>query len=339
MCSEKADVMKCLVTGATGFVGTNLVHLLVEAGWDVRATGMYGSDNQYIKDLPIEFVYGDVTKSDELDALVSGCEIVFNVAGDTSFWKKYYARQRLLNVEAPSMIAEACLKHGVKRMVQTSTIDVFGFDPKGGVLNEDTGHFNFDKMGYHYGETKLEGDNKLRAYLSRGLKIVWIHPGFMVGPYDHTLQLGRLFFDLKKGNLPGVPDGGSSYCHVTEVARAHIAAATKGRSGESYICAGKGETNMTHREMWEKMASAVNASAPKLTLPRWALVLYGFTSETIAGFTGKPPELNPGMANYMTSKAYMSSDKAERELGYQIPDIEAGIRDALAWYRANGHEI
>ncbi len=105
-------------------------------------------------------------------------------------------------------------------MIYTSTIDVLGYNANGGVITEETGKFNFNNMGYNYGETKFDAEKKLNEYLQKGLDVVFIYPGFMIGPFDSTLQLGRVFFDLKEGKLPGFIPGGGSFCHVTEVAKA-----------------------------------------------------------------------------------------------------------------------
>jgi dihydroflavonol-4-reductase len=104
--------MKCLVTGATGFLGTNLVHELVNEGWEVRALRRPGSEIKYIKYLPIEIVFGDVTDEDEMDQAVHGMEVVFHVAGDTSWWKHNYENQRMINVEGPVNVARACISMG-----------------------------------------------------------------------------------------------------------------------------------------------------------------------------------------------------------------------------------
>lgn len=331
--------MKCLVTGATGFLGTNLVHELVEQGWEVRACGMHGSETRYIESLPIEIRFADITDPAEVDDLVKGCEVVFHVAADTSFWKKHYDRQRRINVDGTCNVAEACRKYGVRRLVHTSTIDVLGYNPTGGSFDEDTGHFNFIDMGYNYGETKLEAEVRLKAYASADLEIVYIYPGFMVGPFDYTLQLGRVLFDLKQGKLPGYPPGGGSFCHVRQVAAAHVAAAARGRPGEAYLCAGMPHTNLSYATVFRQMAAAVGARAPRYTIPRAAMVAWGYFCELTASFTNTPPEMNPGQARYMSLPQYAISGKAIRELGYVVPPVEDCIADALAWYRANGYDI
>ncbi len=330
---------KCLVTGATGFLGTNLVHELVNQGWDVRASGMHGSETKYIKDLDIEFVFADITKPDEVIELTKDCDVVFNVAADTSFWKKNFKRQKDINVNGAINIAKACQLNGVKRLIHTSTLDVLGYNPTGGSYDEVSGHYNFDNMGYNYGDTKFEAEVRLRQFLHSDLEVVFIYPGFMMGPYDYTLQIGRVFFDLAKNEFPAFPPGGGSFCHVTEVAKAHINAAIKGKNGEGYLCAGMPNTNMSYTEMFSKMAEAVNAKPPKITAPRWLFVAYGYFCELVSNFTNKAPEMNPGQARYLSCPQYALSSKAIHELDYHVPSVNDCINDALQWYREQGYDI
>lgn len=324
--------MRCLVTGATGFLGTNLVHELVRDGWTVRAFGLPGSETRYIRDLPVEIVLGDVTNPADADRAAAGVEVVFHVAGDTSFWKRNFARQRLINCEGPVNVARACIKHGVRRLVHTSTVDALGYNPDG-LADENWPTYNYANTGYNYGDTKREGELRVREFNGRGLEVVVINPGSMIGPYDYTLQFGRLFFELRDGKTPGVPKGGAPFAHVREVARAHIAAARKGRPGEGYICGG---LNITYRELFEAIAAKFGRHAPGLDLPRWALVAYGYAMELIAEFTRKPPEMNPGQARYMTVYPYYDSSKAMRELDFKAVPLQQIIDDAYEWYRDNG---
>lgn len=324
--------MRCLVTGATGFLGTNLVQELAKDGWEVRAFGLPGSETRYIEPLVAEIVLGDVTNPADVDKAVAGVEVVFHVAGDTSFWKRNFARQRRINCDGPVNVAEACLRHGVKRLVHTSTVDALGFNPDG-LADETWPTYNYAGTGYNYGDTKREGELRVRAYNGRGLEVVVINPGSMLGPYDYTLQFGRLFFDLRDGKVPGVPKGGAPFAHVREVARAHIAAARQGRPGKGYICGG---LNLTYRELFTAIAAKFGKQAPALDIPPWGFVLYGYLMEFISEFTNKPPEMNPGQARYMTVYPYYDSSKAVRELGFKILPLGEIIDDAFDWYQANG---
>lgn len=217
--------------------------------------------------------------------------------------------------------------------------DVLGFNPTGGSFDETTGHYNFSNMGYNYGDTKLEAEVRLRAYNGSALDVIFIYPGFMMGPYDHTLQIGRVMFDLSKGAMPGLIPGGGSYCHVAEVAKAHISAAEKGRAGEGYLCAGMPHSNISHAEMFRRMALEIGVKPPRFTVPRWAFVAYAYLCETVSSITNRAPDMNPGQARYMASHQFAISGKAINELDYQVPDVETCIQDALSWYRQNGYDI
>ena len=324
--------MKCLVTGASGFLGTNLVHELVKAGWEVKVIVRQNSNTKYISSLPVKIITGDITIQTDLDAACSDCDYVFHVAGDTSFWKKNFEKQRVVNVEVPSMVAEACLKNGVKRLIHTSTVDVFGWNPSG-IASEKWTDYNFGNMGYNYSDTKREGEKRVMEFNEKGLEVVVVYPGSMVGPFDFTLQYGRLFFELRDGKVPGCPDGGASFCHVTDVAKAHIEAATKGIPGEGYICAG---VNISYKIFFDLIAAKFNKKAPDLILKRWMMVLYGRIMEAISHFTNKAPEIDPGNARYMSINAWYDSSKAIKELNYKITPVAKSIDDAYDWYKENG---
>ncbi|MFA6581533.1 MAG: NAD-dependent epimerase/dehydratase family protein [Paludibacter sp.] len=325
-------IMKCLVTGASGFLGTNLVHELVKNGWDVRTIVRPGSNTKYIESLSIEIIYGDITNQPDLDKVCAGCDVVFHVAGDTSFWKRNFKKQRFINVEVPSMIAEACIKNKVKRLVHTSTVDIFGCNPAG-VADEKWTDYNFANTGYNYSDTKREGEKRVLAYNNKGLEVVVVYPGSMMGPYDFTLQYGRLFFELRDGKVPGCPAGGASFGHVTEVAKAHITAAIKGIPGEGYICAGE---NISYKELFDLIAAKFNKKAPGIIMKRWMLVTYGQILQFISSFTGKAPEIDPGNARYMSVNAWYDSSKAIKELDYKLVPVQQMINDAYIWYKENG---
>ncbi|HWR69281.1 MAG TPA: hypothetical protein VN416_09685, partial [Desulfomonilia bacterium] len=93
---------------------------------------------------------------------------------------------------------------------------------------------------------------------------------------------------------------------------------------------------ITYRELFGAIAKKFGRQAPFMDIPRWALVAYGYVSELSAMFTGRPPDMNPGMARYMSVNAWYDSTKAVRDLGYRIVPVHTMIDDAYAWYRDNG---
>lgn len=327
--------MKCLVTGGSGFLGVNLVRELVAAGWDVTAAGYRGSGFCCLGDLQVRTVRLDVTNAEDVDAAVRGHEVVFHAAGDTSFWWRRFEWQRRVNVDGTVHVGRACARHGVRRLVYTSTNDVLDPDTQLGPLHG--GRFAWGGLRYNYGETKYRAEAELaRIARQSALDLVILYPGFLIGPWDHTLQLGRLFFDLQKRAVPGFIPGSGSYCHVTEVARAHVAAATCGRAGAGYVVAGADHTNLTHRQVWELMAKAVGAPPPRRTLAPWLLLAWAWSCVAASEFTRRHPQIDPGMARYLMRDQSSCSDTAIRELGYRVPPVEDCINDAVRWYRDYG---
>ena len=315
---------RCLVTGGTGLLGLNLVRRLVGEGWTVSVLSRGEANRNYLSDLPVTFFTGDIGTSEGLDRATAGQEVVFHVAGDTGWWNKRVAQQWRTNVDGTVNIIQSARRNGVRRVIHTSTVDTIGFNP-GGLADETWTEFNFDRFGYHYAVSKREAEKRALALNGDGIEVVAILPASMIGPYDVTLQYGRLFAELRDGKVAAVPCGGVSFNHVEAVANAHIAAADRGIPGERYICAGEA---LTYRRLFESIAARMSVRAPRLTAPRWLLIGYGWADEAIASVTGKAPQINPGMAYYMSCNAFYSSDKAVATLGYRLVPLEQAIDDA-----------
>ena len=320
---------KILVTGATGFLGTNITLLLIEAGYSVRTFGLPGSTTKYIKNPKIENIEGDITDPQSVEKAVVGIDAIIHVAGDTSFWKKNFERQRRINVDGVRNVMESAKKNGIAKVVHTSTVDTFGYSPNG-PIDESWSDYNYEGWGYNYADTKRQGEKLVLNYVADGLDVSIINPGSMIGPFDHTLQFGRLFMDIRDKKVPGIPPGGAPWAHVEEVAKAHINALERGKMGEKYICGGLNESYST---VFKEIANSINVSPPKMVFPRWAIVAYGYFSEFLSIFSHNPPDLNPGQARYMAAFPKYNSSKAERELGFRCLPLRQMVEDARDWFQ------
>lgn len=321
--------MRCLVTGATGFVGSNLVRGLIAAGHEVLATGAPGSTTRYLEGLPIETVLADLTDPDAIQPLVRGRDWVFHVAGDTSTWSRLASRRRLVNVVASSQLADASLAAGVRRFVHTSTLDVHGYNQDGSPLPERQGDRTLTGIGYDYADTKVEGERQVRARIERGLEVVVVYPGFMIGPFDHTLQLGRVIRDMQAGKRTFAPPGTSSFCDVRAVSAGMLGAAERGVSGEGYNLSGH---NHTYLDVFARIAGHVDAKHRPVRVPRRVLTAYGAVAEMIARVDGKVPDMDPGLARYMSSPQASDWSKAARQFDYEPGNLDQAITDAAGWY-------
>ena len=338
-----------LVTGGTGFLGTNLCHLLAAHpafSDDIRVFGLPGSDASHLPPC-VSVHYGDITKPADVAAAMDGVDIVFHVAGDTSFWRKHYARQRRVNVDGTRNVMEAAIAANVKRIVHTSTVDAMGYHPSGAELSEqDADRASWNLGWYNYAQTKREGEEVVWSTVagdSENIEAVVLRPGAMIGPYDFTLQFGRLFFDLQECcGVPACPSGSSSFASVVAVANAHVEAALRPEAaGHTYIVAGE---NVSYHEMMTVVAAEVNSSsgkggkaaAPWLIAPVWIMWLLGHLFELLSKCTGSKPLINPEQARFMSVPAAYCSQRAVDELGYVQVPLKQSIAEAHAWYKAEG---
>ncbi|WP_412518169.1 NAD-dependent epimerase/dehydratase family protein [Actinomadura madurae] len=320
--------MRCLVTGATGFFGGNLVRTLIAAGHEVVATGAPGSSTRFLDDLSLRVRLADLGDPHRLPELVDGQDWVFNVAGDTSTWSGLAARRRRVNVEGAGLLADAALRAGVKRFIHTSTLDVHGYNADGSPLPERHGEHPFTGIGYDYADTKMAGEAAVRRRLDEGLDVVVVYPGFMVGPYDHTFQFGRIIRDLRAGKVYA-PPGTGSFCDVRAVSEGALAAAVRGGTGEGYNLTGH---NLSYADVFARAGELVGARRRPVTLSAGMFRTYGAFAAFLARFTGKEPDMDPGMAKYLCSPQASDWSKASRKLDYHPGDLDQAITDAAAWY-------
>ncbi len=326
---------KVLLTGATGFLGTNITNILLENGFQVKAFGLPNSITKYIEKPGVEIQFGDITNIDDVKKAVSDVDFIIHSAGDTSFWKKLFKRQRKINVDGVKYLMEAAFENKIQKVIHTATVDSIGYNPDGLAdehWDDDPQNYNYINTGYNYADTKREGEQITFEFAKKGLDVSIINPGSMMGPYDFTLQFGRLFLGIQKGSVAGIPAGGAPWAHVIEVAKAHVVALEKGKIGERYICAGVHETYETQFSL---IAESINVEPPKRVLSRWFLIFYAYLCEFATIFTKRPPELNPGMARYMSVFPKYDSSKAIKELNFKPLPLKKMIEDARDWYIEN----
>lgn len=316
------------LTGATGFVGTVLAKQLAAQGWQLTAIHRPGSKLKYLADVPIDWRTGDVTdKASLIAALPEGVDAVFHLAGDTSLWSRRNERQTRINVEGTRNMVEAALARGARRFVHTSSISVYGLQT--GVIDERA-----EQLGrvspVNYQRSKFLAEEEVRKGIARGLDAVILNPAAIMGPYD-TVNWVRMIRMVIAGKLPGVPPGQMTFCHVEEVARAHVTAVDKGRTGENYILGG---TYESLAELVLIIGEVAGRPVPARVTPAWLLRALGRAGGWISLVTGREPRLTPESARMATRRLNCDSSKAEHELGFRRVPLRRMVEDSYAWLKA-----
>ncbi len=324
------ETRTAFITGATGFLGLNLVEELLSDGWKVIALHRPASDVRALEKLGIDLVEGAIDDLASLkNAIPESAYAVFHVAGNTSLWSHARDRQFQDNVIGTRCMVEASINRGVRRFIHTSSVVTYGVQK--GIVTEASSQLG-DQSKISYFRTKALAEYEVKKASKKGLDIVIMNPANIIGRHDHHnwSRMIRMVYDEK---LPGVPPGAGSFCHAREVARAHIKAAEIGGSSKNYLLGG---ADATFLELIQIIASIVERTPPKRVSPAFLLSAVGRFSQWWSHLSGKEPDITPDSARLVSSTLYCSSERAIEELGYQPASLEAMVSDCVEWMKSQG---
>ena len=332
--------MKCLVTGASGFIGANLVHELVGQGHQVRAFLRSGSPGPGLAGIDFEPVKGDLQDPASIAAAVQGCDWCFHVGACYHLWLRDYAPMYAVNVAGTRSVLESAAKAGCSRIVYTSTVGCIGLpDPavaNGQATDEQTPFFPA-YLTNHYKRSKWQAEQVALELAAKGLPIVIVNPSAPIGPRDaKPTPTGQVIVDFLNGKMPAYLDTGLNWVHVRDVAQGHILAAAKGRPGERYIL-GHAAGNWTMKQALDTLAELTQLPAPRWRISYPVALFAAHVGESWAKVTGKPPRAPLAGVRMAKYKMFFNPAKAIRELGLpQTPPREA-FQDAVEWFRTHGY--
>jgi len=323
--------LHAFVTGASGFVGMNLVHQLVEQGWEVTALVRKNSPLEDIQDLGIRLVQGDITEAASVqNAMPGGLDCVFHVAASTNMWAPKNDTQTRVNIDGTRNVLEAAISSGAKRLVHTSSFIVWGFGQ--GILTEECPRLeNADWINYV--RTKYAAELIVKeAVKGQRIDAVIVNPAHILGPGDRW-NWSRVISLVNQNKLPGVPPGGGAFCDVREIARAHIQAFHDGQTGHNYLLGGE---DTMFLEVVKMTGEILDKKVPGRSTPAWLLNLAARVYVGIAAFTGKEPDLTPESTAVITRHIKCDSSKAIKELKYRFTPVHELLIDTVGWMRTKG---
>lgn len=327
--------MKAFVTGATGFLGAHVARVLAEQGAELRLLVRQTSDLRNLEGLQADRVTGDLRSPASLEQAMSGCEVVFHVAADYRLWVRDPEQMYRSNVEGTRALLEAARKNGVRRIVYTSSVATMGFSSNGRIADEDSPVALADMIG-HYKRSKYMAEQVAMGAGRSGQDVVIVNPSTPIGEMDiKPTPTGRIVVDFLKKKFPAYVDTGLNLVDATECARGHVLALQKGRSGERYILGGE---NLTLKQILDKLAAITGLPSPSVKVPYVLALATGVCDEVVTGWIrGREPRATIDAVRMGRKKMFVSSAKAERELGWQIVPVDDALRRAATWFRAKGY--
>ncbi len=332
--------MNCFVTGASGFIGANLVHELRARGHRVKALLRTGSDVRGLRGVDFEPVRGDVSDRAQLAAAMRGCDWCFHVAASYHLWLRDYGPMYAANVDGTRHVLEAARAAGCARIVYTSTVGCIGLPQvANGILQptDETTPVSEGQMRNHYKLSKWRAELVARDLAAQGAPVIIVNPSAPVGPRDvKPTPTGHVIVDFLNRQMPAYLDTGLNWVHVRDVAIGHILAAEKGCVGERYIL-GNAMGNWTMKEAFAVLAEITGLPAPRFQVPYWVALGAAHVDEIFSRITTKPPKAPLAGVRMARYKMFFNPAKAIHELGLPQTPPKQALADAVEWFRSMGY--
>jgi 2-alkyl-3-oxoalkanoate reductase len=323
----------CLITGATGFVGSHVAEACVQRGYIVRALARANSDTQCLENRGVAIVRGDLADAKVFPEALQGVQVVFHCAAKVGDWGQV-GEYRAINVEALQALLEACRALPLQCFVHFSSLGVYAARHHHGTTEDEplpSKHMD------GYTQTKVEAEQlALRYQRDHGVPVVVLRPGFIFGPRDRTV-LPRLLDNLRSGQMRylGGGDRAMNTVYVGNLVEAALLAAEKPHVVGQVFNLTDGEF-VSKRRFIEGIADGMAVPRPTKSVPLWVARLAAWWMESSARRRDdpEPPRLTQGRLKFLGLNLDFSIEKAKRELGYQPRfTFDQGLAATIAWYK------
>lgn len=332
--------MLAFVTGATGFLGSHVARVLAEQGAELRLLVRPTSDLRNLEGLNADRVIGDLREPASMEKSLSGCHALFHVAADYRLWVRDPDQMYGSNVEGTRSLLDAARKQGVRRIVYTSSVATMGFTSglasNQGIVADEQSPVGIKDMIGHYKRSKFMAEQVALKAARSGADVVVVNPTTPIGERDiKPTPSGRIIVDFLKRKFPAYVETGLNLVDATECARGHVQALEKGRSGERYILGGE---NLTLKQILDRLAAITGLKSPTVKLPYFFALATGVVDEMVTGrLLGREPRATIDAVRMGRKMMFVSSAKAERELGWRTAPVEGALRRSVEWFRSNGY--
>lgn len=330
--------MLAFVTGATGLLGNNLVRLLVREGYEVKALARSANKaEKLLGDTGARIVIGDMHDVDAFAQELAGCDVLFHAAA--YFREAFSARGdhwpalEKVNITGTLRLFELARRHGVGKIIHTSSSATIARRPNGHPSDEND-LLPPELALTPYARSKVLCDQAIADFVrAHRFPVVTVLPAWMFGPGDAApTSSGKFVLDFMNRRIPGTFDSGFDIVDARDVARAMLAAVTKGRAGERYIVSA---AHVSLADLCRALERVTGIPAPKRTIPKSVMYAVAWGSQKMASLTKGETNLTVDSVRVLTHKLRTDSGKARKELSLAFRPIEETLRDTAEWLRAN----
>lgn len=329
-----------LVTGATGFLGREIVQRLVARGTEVHVFARPGSERGPLASLPLAWHAGDLCESDAIGravrALVESARekrlpaCIVHSAALISYKTRDKALAQAVNVEGTRRLLDAARESGVSRFLFVSSVVTIGHSTRGESMDERF-VFNSGDLGVDYVDTKRAAE-ELVLEAGRSLDVVVVNPGAIFGPVERQSNTVRLIREMAAGRAPRfAPPGSIGVVGVHDAAAGVLLALERGRRGERYLLV---ESSLSALELFQRIARELSARPVGWRFPGWLWAVLVFGARVVDRVV--PLEVTPPQGLRMLGlQLRFDASKARSELGWSPAPFERVLAETVAYVRAH----
>lgn len=330
-----------LLTGAAGFLGSNICRQLLNRGERIRAFVLNGDPAaKYIPD-GVELFFGDLCCEEDcmkfFDVQPDTETVCIHCASMVTVDPEYSEKLMSVNVDGTDNILAAMKVHQeCKKLVYVSSTGAIPELPKGQKIREVKHFYPYDeqKVVGWYSRTKAIATQHVLDAAKAGLNACVVHPSGILGPYDQAIgETTRTIIKIIKGEMPIGMQGSFNLCDVRDLAAGCIAAADCGKRGECYIL---GNEDVTLKELCKMIDKELHCGTCKMYLPLGLAKMIARQAERKAQRTGKAPVMTEFSVYNLERNNTFDYSKAQKELGYHTRPYYETLHDEAQWLKAEG---
>ncbi len=320
---------KILVTGATGFVGAEIVKQLIAQGKKVKALKRSSSNTQFLKDFEgqFEWVIGDVLDIPSLEEAFENVAYVYHAAAMISFDTAEKYEMFKINIEGTANMVNMALSKNIKKFLQVSSVSSFGrYDIKTDIT-EETKWIDHDE-NTNYAISKHKSELEVWRAKEEGLSMIIVNPSTILGFGDWTQGSSNIFKKVYD-EISFYPTGINGFISVEDVAKASIKLMESNISGERFILSAE---NIYFKELFQKIALAFNKKAPSKPVTKFLQAIGWRVYWLKAKLTGAKEIITKETTLYTSRNYIYLNDKVKKDIGFEFEKIDDVVKRTCKAY-------